>query len=208
PLPETKEECLERMPRKARAEVRHAIEKGLTYETGLEYLGDCYELYAANQKALGSPVVSRRWFVSLANSFKNETDVLVVKLADKPIAAVLSFFYRDTVLPFYGGALHKYEKYSPSNYMYLKLQEVGVERGFRYFDFGRSRKGAGPYYFKINQGFEPKQLHYQYRLIKARSLPDISPSNKAFDIAKEIWKHLPLAVTKILGPRIYKYVIP
>lgn len=208
PLPSTKEECLARMPRKARAETRHAIDKGLSYETGLRHLDTCYELYAINQRALGSPVVSRRWFAKLAETFRDKADVLAVKLDGEPIAAVMTFFYRDTVLPFYGAALPGYERYSPSNYMYLKLQEVGVERGYALFDFGRSRKDAGSYRFKVHQGFEPTQLYYQYYLNKAKAIPDVSPSNRGFDIAKNVWKRLPLAMTNYLGPKLYKYVMP
>jgi len=53
--------------------------RGLTFDTGLGYLDDCYRLYAVNQRKLGSPVVSLRWFEKLAEVFKNESDVLVVK---------------------------------------------------------------------------------------------------------------------------------
>jgi FemAB-related protein (PEP-CTERM system-associated) len=208
PLPLNKEECLERMPRKARAEARRASEKGLTYETGPGHLDVCYELYAINQRALGSPVVSKRWFKALERIFKDKTDVLVVKLKGRSIAAVLTLFHKDTVLPFYGAALAAYARYSPSNYMYLKLQEYGVEKGYRLFDFGRSRKDAGSYRFKAHQGFEPAQLYYQYYLNKAKEVPDISPSNKGFDAARNVWRHLPLSVTKFLGPELYKYVMP
>lgn len=208
PLPSKAEECLSQMPRKARAAARHAIDSGLSYDVGLKYLGECYDIYAASQRNLGSPVVSRKWFKTLAEIFKEKTDILVVKYNGKCIASVLTFFYKDTVLPFYGGALPGYEKYNPNNFMYLKLQEYGVEKGYKFFDFGRSRKDAGSYHFKINQGFEPTQLYYQYYLNKAKAIPDISPSNKAFGIAKNVWRHLPLPVTNWLGPALFKYVIP
>jgi len=208
PLPDKAGECLERMPRKARAEARHAIEKGLSCETGLQYLDKCYRVYAANQRCLGSPVVSKKWLEKLVDVFKDRSDILAVNHGGRCIAAVLAFFYKDTVLPFYGGALPGYENYSPSNFMYLKLQEYGVTKGYKSFNFGRSRKEAGSYHFKINQGFEPTQLYYQYYLNKAKTIPDVSPSNAAFDIAKSIWRHLPLSFTKWIGPKLFKYVIP
>lgn len=208
PLPQKKEECLERMPRKARAATRHAIDSGLTFALGMERMDECYNIYAINQKNLGSPVVSKRWFKKLAEVFKDRTDILAVMHNGRCIAAVLTFFYKDTVLPFYGGALPGHEKLNPNNFMYLKLQEYGVEKGCKVFDFGRSRKEAGSYHFKINQGFEPVQLYYQYYLNGIKAVPDISPSNKTFDIAKNSWKHLPLSVANWLGPKLYKYVMP
>lgn len=208
PLPGAAGECLERMPRKARAAARHAIDNGLSYDVDVKYLDDCYSIYAMNQKDLGSPVVHKKWFTELAEVFKDKTSVLAVKHKGRPIAAVLTFFHKDTVLPFYGGCIPGSAKLNPNNYMYLKLQEYGVEKGYRSFDFGRSRKDSGSYHFKINQGFEPTQLYYQYYLNKAKKVPEISPSNKSFGIAKEIWKRLPLPVTRYLGPKLFKYVIP
>lgn len=207
-LPAKAEECLSQMPRKARAAARHAIDSGLSYEVDTKYLDESYAIYAASQRNLGSPVVPKRWFEELARVFKDKTNVLVVKHNGKCIASVLTFFYKDTVLPFYGGALPGYEKYNPNNFMYLKLQEYGVEKGYKFFDFGRSRKDAGSYHFKVNQGFEPTQLYYQYYLNKARAIPDISPSNKTFDMVKNIWRHLPLSVANRLGPALFKYVMP
>ena len=208
PLPQNKEECLLRMPRKARASARHAIDSGLTCEIGLTYFDICYEIYARNQKHLGSPVVAKQWFEVLARNFRDKTNILVVKHNGKCIASVLAFFYKDTVIPFYGASLPGYDKYYPNNFMYLKLQEYGVEKNYKYFDFGRSRKGAGSYYFKINQGFEPAQLYYQYFLCAAKKIPDINPSNKKFDLARLAWRRLPLFMTKRLGPIIFKYVMP
>lgn len=207
-LPSTKEECLERMPRKARASARHAIDNGLTYRMGLGQLEECYDIYAVNQRYLGSPVAPRQWFSRLIEIFKDRSDILTVRLRGKCVASVLTFFYGDTVLPFYGGCLPECIKLEPNNYMYLALQEDGVQKGFKRFDFGRSREGSGAYNFKINQGFEPTQLYYQYYLNTARDIPDVSPSNKSFSAIKTLWRHLPLPLTKWFGPKIFKFVIP
>jgi FemAB-related protein (PEP-CTERM system-associated) len=207
-LPKDPGECLVNLPRKARAAARSGIESGFIFDTGLGYLDDCYRLYAVNQRKLGSPVVSRRWFEKLAEVFKNETDVLVVKFGGKVIAAVMSFFYKNTVLPFYGASDPGCLRLNPNDYMYLKLQEYGVMKGYRIFDFGRSRKGSGSYRFKINMGFEPAGIFYEYYLNRAKSIPGITPSNRSFNLARNIWKRLPLSVTNRLGPELFKLVIP
>jgi FemAB-related protein (PEP-CTERM system-associated) len=207
-LPAKPQNCLGLLPRKARAAVREAIDKGLSYDVGIQYLDECYKIYAINQRYLGTPVVAKKWFSALVEMFKDKTNILVVKSGQRCIASVLTFFYKDTVLPFYGGCIPGFFELNPNNYMYLKLQEYGAEKGYKFFDFGRSRKDSGSYHFKINQGFNPNQLHYQYYLNKARKIPEISPSNKSFDLAKSAWRQLPLFLTKWLGPEIYKYVIP
>ncbi|MFA5085686.1 MAG: FemAB family XrtA/PEP-CTERM system-associated protein [Candidatus Omnitrophota bacterium] len=207
-LPNTKRECLERLPRKARSAARHAIDSGLQYNMGFGQLKECYDIYAVNQRSLGSPVVSAKWFEKLAEVFKDRMDILTVRYHGRCIASVLTFFYKDTVLPFYGGCMPESFKLEPNNYMYLKLQEHGVEKGLKYFDFGRSRRDSGSYRFKINQGFEPVPLHYQYYLNRSRNIPYIDPSNGYFDTAKMVWKRLPVSFTKWLGPKIFKFVVP
>jgi FemAB-related protein (PEP-CTERM system-associated) len=207
-LPKDPALCLQELPRKARAEARYGIKGGLTYELGQHLLDECYRLYAMNQRNLGSPVVSFRWFKVLSEIFKDQMTILSIRKDGKTIASVLTFFFKDTVLPFYGSSLPGYEKYSPNNFMYLKLQEYGVEKGYKFFDFGRSRIGAGSYHFKVHQGFEPAPLHYYYYLNKAKTVPEINPSNKFFELPKKVWQKAPLFVTNRIGPFLFKYVLP
>ena len=134
--------------------------------------------------------------------------VLLVTHNNKEIAGVLTFLYKDTVLPYYGGALDGHLKMQPNNFMYLKLMEYGVEKGYKYFDFGRSKKGVGSYSFKKNQGFTPELLSYQYYLNSIDSIPDVSPMNPKIQLAIKVWKKLPVWVTKIIGPKIIRLTPP
>ncbi len=207
-LPKDPALCLELLPRKARAEARYGIKGGLTCEIGTHLIQECYRLYALNQRNLGSPVVSFQWFKMLSESFKDQTAVLSVRKDGKTIASVLTFFFKGTVLPFYASSLSGYEKYSPNNFMYLKLQQYAVEKGYKFFDFGRSRVGAGSYQFKVHQGFEPTPLYYYYYLNKTGTIPEINPSNKLYELPKKIWMKTPLFITNWLGPKLFKLVIP
>ena len=207
-LPAGVEDCLASLPRKARQAVNKSIRSGLVFERGPGLLDECYDTYALSQRDLGSPVVTRKWFQSLVEEFGEAVNTSRVRYGDKTLCSLLSFFFKGTVMPFYEGDVRGYEKHNPNNYIYLKLQEKAVEEGCRYFDFGRSRENTGTYSFKINQGFEPEQLYYQYFLNKSPEVPNVSPSNKSFELAKNIWKHLPLPVTKWLGPGLFKKVMP
>jgi len=207
-LPGNKEDCLADMPRKARQATNKSIRMGLSYEEGIGLLDECYDIFAISQKHLGSPVMSRKWFRCLAEEFRDSIKISSVKLEGKTLCSLLSFSFRDTVLPFYQGDITSYTKYNPNNFLYLRFREESVEKGYKYFDFGRSRKDTGSYFFKINQGFRPEQLYYQYYLNKAKEVPNISPANTAFDIARNIWRHMPLSMTKLLGPTLFEQVMP
>ena len=82
------------------------------------------------------------------------------------MAGVMSFYYRDTVLPYYGGSIPEARNLSPNNFMYWKLMSRAGEKGCKYFDFGRSKQETGTFNFKRHMGFEPISLPYQYYLTK------------------------------------------
>jgi hypothetical protein len=110
------------------------------------------------------------------------------------------------VVPFYSGSDLEYFFTQCNNVMYCDLMEEALRRGYRHFDFGRSRRDTGPYSFKVNMGFEPRTLHYQYVLLGLSEVPKINPSNPKFELPRRIWSRLPLALTKIVGPQVLKYI--
>lgn len=207
-LPKNKEDCLEQTPRKSRAACRKGLSLGLESKVGIELLKEFYNIYAVSVRNLGSPVFPFSFLENLAREFKGNVTVLSVTYKNKAIASVLAFLFKDTVMPYYAGALPEYFKLQPNNVMYLKLMEYGVEKGYRYFDFGRSKKGTGSYDFKEFFGFTAQPLHYQYYLNKIDTLPDTSSVSPKVKFAVEAWKRLPVWITKAVGPRVIKLTPP
>lgn len=192
---------LKSIPRKQRAEIRKAqgIELRSEFSRDIEPF---YSVYATSMRNLGSPMFARRYYQTLIELFADHSDLLTVYQGDQPLASVLNFYFKDQVLPFYGGG---YPAARPTNafpFMYWELMRESQRRGYRLFDFGRSREGSGAYSFKKNFGFEPKPLHYQRRLLKADSVPDINPDNPSLQRMIAIWQRLPVAVTRRLGPLV------
>ena len=54
--------------------------------------------------------------------------------------------------------------------MYWQVMRRGAERGCKFFDFGRSKVGTGPYHFKKNWGFEPRAITHQYYLREGQEI--------------------------------------
>jgi hypothetical protein len=79
-------------------------------------------------------------------------------------------------------------------------------RGLRTFDFGRSKRDSGSYHFKRHWGFEEQPLHYEYRLVRARAVPDVSPVNPRYAFAIALWRRLPLRLTQSVGPLVARYL--
>ncbi|RMF99164.1 MAG: FemAB family PEP-CTERM system-associated protein [Gammaproteobacteria bacterium] len=190
------------IPRKQRAMIRKAMRKGLQAGFGRD-TGVFYRLYAESLRNLGTPVLPRAYFEQLHAVFGAACEQLTVRDAGgRPVASVLSFYFRDEVLPYYGGGSAAARALSANDFMYWELMCHAAARGVRRFDFGRSRVGAGSYHFKRHWGFEPEPLHYQYHLRQGQALPNASPDNPRFQLAIRCWQRLPLRLTTWLGPLV------
>lgn len=206
-LPADPDGALLMLPRKARAAARQGRDKfHLDFDEGLWFLDDFYSLFSQNKRHLGSPPLPKAFFEQLRDEFKDNIFLHIVRSDVKPIAGVLSFRFRDHLLPYYSGGLAEFEPMQCNNFLYWKLMEWGVARGFKYFDFGRSRRDSGPFHFKKNQGFEPQNLHYAYYLVRSGAIPRFNPSNPAFDLPRKVWQRLPLPVHEWLGERISRFL--
>lgn len=202
----TDELNLARIPRKQRRMVRQGEKHGLKAVFGNERLREFYDVYAESVRNLGTPVYGYDYFENLLSAFGEQCKVMVVEQNGKVIAGVLSFFYRDQVLPFYGGALKESLQFAPNDFMYWQLMRCAASKGYRVFDFGRSKEGTGPFHFKRHWGFEPRALPYWYYTPQGNGVPDTSPLNPKLQWAIRIWRGLPLGVTKALGPHIVRHI--
>jgi len=207
-LPEDPARALAMMPKKARAEARKARERhGLKLGEGIWYLDDLYRLYHLNKRSLGSPGLPHAMFHHLRKEFGDRVRVHLVQKGSEPLAAVMSFLWRDTVMAYYSGTVPGADRaYSASNFMYMALREWSIEHGFRRFDFGRSRKDAGAFKFKVHQGFEPSALQYRVHLVRDRDLPSFNPSNPRTKVLQDAWSRLPLVLTRRLGRGLSRYL--
>lgn len=200
------EENFQAIPRKQRRMVRQGAKYGLRAEMGQNHLDGFYEIYAHSVRNLGSPVYPRALFQALLKAFDKECRILTVWHEGRMVAGVLTLFYGDRVLPYYGGALREAFQYAVNDFMYWELMRYATREGYRIFDFGRSRVGTGSYDFKRHWGFEPRPLPYQYLLVRAKALPNVSPSNPRFRWAIKAWQRMPLTLTKWVGPWMTRYL--
>ncbi len=192
------------IPRKQRAMVRKGIANGLVshLDDGVERF---FTLYADNVLRHGTPALPKQFFARLRERFGERCEVLTVTdPAGKPLSSVLSFYFRDEVLPYYAGDDERARGLAANDFKYWELMRRACERGCRVFDYGRSKVGTGPYAFKKNWGFEPRPLAYEYRLYKRDSVPQNNPMNPKYRVFIALWRRLPIGVANALGPLIVR----
>ena len=201
------DENLKAIPRKSRRMVRQGKKNDLEARFGgAELLDTFYELFAFSYRNLGTPVFPKHYLKKILEEFQDTSSILLIQKDEQPLSGVLSLYYKDQVIPYYSGAFLDARRYAANDYLYWALMSDAAARGYRVFDFGRSKKDTGSYHFKRHWGFEPQPLPYQYALNRIKELPDLSPANPKYQKKIELWKKLPLWATKILGPHIVKNI--
>lgn len=204
PIFDTVDKNFDAIPRKQRRMIRQGMKYGLSSKIeGIKDLENFYYIYAKNVRDLGSPVYPLAFFRALMENF-GDSFILSVWKNGKMVAGVLTFVFKDTVMPYYGGGLREYFEYAINDFMYWSLMKYSCEMGYKVFDFGRSKKDTGSYHFKRHWGFEPKELNYQCYLVNAKDTPNVSPVNPKYKLFINIWKRLPLTFTNWLGPKLIR----
>jgi FemAB-related protein (PEP-CTERM system-associated) len=197
------EENMRAIPRKQRAMVRKGIKAGLD-----SVLDDDTErfffAYAASVHRLGTPVFSKKYFQLLKQTFGQDCELMIITKDGRTVCGVMSFYFRDEVLPYYGGGTAEAREVAGNDFMYWELMRRACERGYKTFDFGRSKRNTGSFDFKRNWGFEPQPLHYEYQLHCARAVPDHNPLNPKYRMFINAWQKLPLPVANFIGPHIVR----
>ncbi len=200
-LPDRPEETLAWLPRKARAAARQGRDKhGLEAEFGDHLLPDVWQLYARSMRRLASIAYPQSFLGRLLEATRHRHWVCLIRKEGRPVAGLVTFLFRDRVMPYFVGLSDDARNYSAANYLYFVTMQRAVEAGFRIFDFGRTRRdNRGSYDFKRFHGFDPLPLEYQRISLDGRPAPKLCPTDSRFALARHIWPMLPLRLTTWLG---------
>lgn len=188
------------IPRKTRAVLREAERARLRTDFNRVDLEPLWDLYALSLRNLGTPMFPKELFIACLEEFPRECDILTVRENGRILGAVMNFYFEQVMLPFFAGTLPEARDVGVNNYVYWVMLETGYARGYRRFDFGRSKKDTGAFKFKEHFGIAPVALEYQYDLVTVSELPNINPTNPRYKKAIETWQRLPVPLTKLVGP--------
>ncbi len=194
------------IPAKVRARVRKAIGRGFTVETNQD-LSRFFPLYARSLRNLGTPVFAKGYFQALINAFGDDCRIKTLLLDGEVQVSSMYFYFKDVVLAYYIGGVPEARRNSAHSLLCWETMCEAAERGCNVFDVGRSTVGTGAYDFKKFWGFKPIPLNYQYELVAACAVPDITPTNPKYRTAIKIWQNLPLPIANALGPMISKALV-
>jgi len=206
-LPSNYDTLCKAFPSKLRSQIRRAQKEEMTVRIAAsELLGDFYQIFVRNMRDLGTPVYGRRFFEAILDTFPADTRICVVYLKQRPVAAGFLCGFRNTLEIPWASSDRRYNHLGPNMLLYSSVLEFACREGFRQFDFGRSSAASGTYRFKEQWGARPVPLHWYYWSSHGRTMSEVDHDSSMYSVAIRIWRRLPVAVTRIIGPAIVRQI--
>lgn len=186
-------------PSKLRSQIRRPAKAGLVARSGVDQLAPFYEVFARQMRALGTPVLPRRWFERIVETFPREVLIVVVYDGAVPVAGGFGSVWRGSCEITWAGARREWGTSAPNMLLYWTFMQDAIARGATCFDFGRCSPGSPTHAFKRQWGGADVPLAWgQWRAGSVTATP--SPTGRFYRVATACWSRLPLAVTNLLGP--------
>ena len=206
-LPATAEALDEEIGAKVRAQIKRGQSENPEVDIGgLELLDDFYRVFSINMRDLGTPVYGKQLFRNILTTLPNNAHLVVLKLRGKAVAAAFLLGHRDLMEIPWASTLRSVNALNMNMVLYRAVLGFCIERGFRFFDFGRSTHNSGTFKFKKQWGAEPLQHYWHYWLADGGALPELKPDSPKFKLLVACWQRLPVALSRLVGPHIVKYL--
>jgi len=204
-LPDSTEQLGREVGAKIRSQIKRAKrEQPEVLTGGLDLLDQFYRVFSINMRDLGTPVYSKSFFANILKQWPNAASIVVVRIKSRPVSAAMLLGQGEMLEIPWASTLKQVNPMSINMLLYWEVLSFAIERGFTFFDFGRSTKNANTYRFKKQWGAEPVQHHWYYWLNASADLPNLKPDNPKFSFAIKAWKLLPVRIANILGPLLVK----
>jgi serine/alanine adding enzyme len=197
------DEMWKRFDAKLRNQVRKASKSGLTAGwSSKEGLSDFYKIFAANMRDLGSPVHSRDFFDAILDEFSDNAKIMLVRKDGEVIGGAVCLFFKGSMIVPWASSLREYFSLCPNNLLYWEMIRWGCENGYQRFDFGRSSLDSGTFRFKKQWGAKEEPLHWQCVNRNTGETAILHGDSEKYRWIVKTWSHLPLSLTKLLGPLV------
>lgn len=208
PIPADVDRLWGQLNKDVRYQIRKAERSGLTVESGgAEKLTAFYDTFAVRMRDLGSPVHAPGFLAAVVEQFGSRARVLLVRKDGVTIGGLIALAFKDRLCVPWASCLKKHFSLCPNMLLYWEALRAACAEGFRRFDFGRSSRDSGPYRFKCQWGAQEEPLFWYTIPIAASAAQSTSDHHGGAAFLSRTWQHLPLSVTRQVGPRLRGYLI-
>jgi FemAB-related protein (PEP-CTERM system-associated) len=203
PLSPTEAGLMESLNTKMRTKVRKVLKTPFTMQISRE-IDEFERIHSVTMRRLGTPCFPKQYFARILKHFGDMADIREVIYEGRVVTSSLNFLFRGEMHTYYSGTDPDFMTSDPNTFMFYDHMRWAGQNGFKTFEFGRSKKGTGPFEFKRHWGTEMRELPYEVVLVRKKEVPNYSPTNKNFELAINLWRNVPLVVARAVGPRLLR----
>lgn len=206
-LPGSGEALMASLKAKVRSQIKRPEREGIrSFDGGIELVPQFYRVFARNMRDLGTPVYPPRFFREVMARCAANGRIFLAEMGGKIVAAALVLGDGDRLEIPWASSLREANRFGVNMYLYWKVLEWAIARGYRSFDFGRCTKDSGTFRFKRQWNAEPVQLYWHYVLNGADELPMINHSNPRYRTLIDLWTRQPVWLANVVGPWLSKHL--
>jgi len=152
---------------KTRNMVRKAMKTGIICTVENDQLPFLIETHQENMAAIGGKAKSADFFTRVPTFFEpgSEYEVWMARYEGKPIAALLLFYFRDTVEYYTPVIKEAHRDKQPLSLLIFESMKQASEKGFKLWNWGGTwASQGGVYTFKKRWGTFDQNYHYYIKL--------------------------------------------
>jgi serine/alanine adding enzyme len=203
-LPQDSDALMKAIPAKVRSQVRRPQKEGVTVRFGSDQVDPFFSVFSRHMRDLGTPTLPKQFFQAIARQFGDEAWFGCAWLNNQPIACGAGFVWNEEYEMTWASALSEYNRIAPNMLLYFAFMEQAITRGLKIFNFGRCTPDGGTHRFKRQWGSRDEVLHWYQHTRGSAATP--SPEEGAYSWGPRLWKHLPMPIATLLGPRIVRLI--
>jgi len=198
----------DRIHKKTRTSIRKAVKLGVEVNKDLPSVETYWKLYkntmVRSKGILNEKRIKLFRLIWKELTPKKEFVTLTAMFEGEPIGGIMAFLFRDKVHVWYNSSLSQFLYLNPNEFLYWKLAEEVVNKGYRYLDFGPTPLQAsdGHHFFKARFGGSMIPFN-DYAYFRSR-LRCLLIERGLLQLAKKlnVRKKLPQAILQKMGRRM------
>jgi lipid II:glycine glycyltransferase (peptidoglycan interpeptide bridge formation enzyme) len=191
--------------------ILRAEREALTYEEGRSerLLDQFYNLMVLTRRRHRLVPQPRSWFLNLVSGMGEMLKIRVASKFGRPVAAILTLRYRDTLVYKYGCSDRSFSNLGGMQLVLWESIQDAKREGLAVFDFGRSDwEDTGLIIFKDRWGAKRSEITY-LRLLgptQSKGIYRAAGADWKARVAQRIFPHLPDRILCAAGDLIYRHL--
>jgi len=211
-LPADTDTAWEHLHKRLRKDFRYGENKGtIATLVCCSEIDDFYEFYLRFTHEMGTPLFSKQFFTDVTKSFSEKFSIALGYNEERSVAGVFCMLLQKTVYGIWGGALHEYNPMMPTHHVYWAIIEDAINRGFEWFDIGRSPFPSTQFDFKARWCNEDYPVYQLFRIYHGKTPPNLNLNQAVqekggISLVSRLWPKMPLRMARSIGPILRQHM--